>query len=127
MENKEKTQNNTKEEPTVTIGLCIFLIPIIIIGIWQYKSHQDFLIKRAKSDMLYALQKYSTTLLTVDNYDIEKVEIENTYEIYRVKVNKSDYMKKGYFYVALIKPTGSGTQEVLVNDNLYKLKEFMNE
>lgn len=127
-ENREKLENaNGKEENTMLIGLCIFLIPIIIIAIWQYKSNQEFSIKSAKIDMLSALQKYSTTLLTVDDYDIEKIEIENTYEIYKVKVNKTDYLKNGYFYVALVKPTGSWTDTVLVNDTLYGLKEFMNK
>jgi hypothetical protein len=90
----EQKQLNGKE------WLQVFIVWILIIGgvfIWYYKSNQDFLIDRAKSDMLYTLQKYSTTQLTVDDYDIDKVEIEKTCEIYKVKVNKSNYMKTGYF------------------------------
>lgn len=107
--------------------LAILVIGIVLWFNWMNgvkQSEQEALIHNAKRDMLTTLKKYSTSsVFTVDDYDIEKEEIENTYEIYKVIVNKSDFTISGYFYVALIKSNGSSTDKVIVSKDLYELKE----
>lgn len=76
--------------------------------------------------MLSIIQKYSYSTITIDDFSIDEIEKRNTYEIYKVKVNKSNYQIDGDFYVALSKPNGISTSRVYLNKDLTKLRDTLN-
>ena len=115
---------NEKVLAVVVYGGCfiifaVFMAYVFIIGPAKDEKEQ------AKIEMLSALQKYSISTITVDDFDIEEVDKMKTYSIYKVSVKKSNFQIAGDFYVALIKPNGISTESVSVSKDLYKLQKSM--
>ena len=127
--NDNINSNNSFAMELKKINRQTAIIAIIIIAaivFISYKMTERSSIKFDKTQMLSTIQKYSFKTITVDDYSIKKVEKTNTSIIYRVHVDKSDYMIEGDFYVALVNPAGgSFAKYVLLNKDLTQLRRDM--
>lgn len=122
--NNSKNYNNTNNMKAMIKTLLVFLI--IGIGIFLFYRNMDKNneLRVDKSAMLNSLQKYvSNGVLTVEDLDVDQVEKQKTYTIYKVKINRDNVLSNSYIYVGLIKPTGNYTEYVVTGNNLSSVYE----
>lgn len=121
--------NSAKEVNQNTIGGVLFraliyigVVAIIFFSFKHYSSNNS--INYDKRQMLSTIQNYSTTSITIDDFDIKKIENTNTYKIYEVTVYKSNYLISGSFYVALYSAYGRDSADtVFLNKSLSDLRD----
>lgn len=122
-----KVFNISKEILKFVIGIIIIIAISIGINNWMQGVNEQKQGEKDKIVMLESLQKYSTSIMTVNDFDVDLIEKANTYTIYKVSVSKSDYLIDGDFYIALLMPNGNGIPEYsVINQDLSKLKQQIN-
>ncbi len=123
----KKPSNMSSEILKLIVGIIIIIVISIGINNWMQGVNEQKQSEQDKILMLESIQKYSTSMMTVNDFDVDLIEKTNTYTIYKVNVSKRDYLIDGDFYIALLMPSGNGMAEyTIINQDLSRLRQQIN-